>query len=94
MYVLLQVLALCGVRKLLEYIFTTHEIRWLDDVIPEDKKKEDDKKKNKKRAKKIVDDDETDRHGAKVTEKYYVHLFVFAFFIHILLVCLNAPSSI
>ena len=42
-----QVLALCGVRKLLEYIFTTHEIKWLDDIIPEDKKKENDKKKKK-----------------------------------------------
>lgn len=44
------ILALVAVRKAMDYIFTQHDLSFLDDVIPEKdkKKKEDDKKKNKK----------------------------------------------
>ncbi|XP_078263820.1 electrogenic sodium bicarbonate cotransporter 1-like isoform X3 [Rhinoraja longicauda] len=44
------ILALVAVRKAMDYIFTQHDLSFLDDVIPEKdkKKKEDDKKKKKK----------------------------------------------
>ncbi|XP_078062764.1 electrogenic sodium bicarbonate cotransporter 1-like isoform X4 [Mustelus asterias] len=44
------ILALVAVRKAMDYIFSQHNLSFLDDVIPEKdkKKKEDDKKKKKK----------------------------------------------
>lgn len=44
-----------GVRKLLDLIFSQHDLAWLDDILPDKdkKKKEDDKKK--KREKKAVE---------------------------------------
>lgn len=41
-----QVLAMCFVRKGLDWVFTRHELKWLDDIIPESHKREkEDKKK-------------------------------------------------
>lgn len=43
---------MCFVRKLLDYVFTRHELRWLDDILPEsDKKKKEDEKKRKEEEK-------------------------------------------
>ncbi|XP_072439894.1 electrogenic sodium bicarbonate cotransporter 1-like isoform X7 [Chiloscyllium punctatum] len=46
------ILALVAVRKAMDYIFSQHNLSFLDDVIPEKdkKKKEDDKKKKKKQS--------------------------------------------
>ncbi|XP_059504162.1 electrogenic sodium bicarbonate cotransporter 1-like isoform X3 [Stegostoma tigrinum] len=46
------ILALVAVRKAMDYIFSQHDLSFLDDVIPEKdkKKKEDDKKKKKKQS--------------------------------------------
>uniref|UniRef100_A0A673BUG8 Anion exchange protein n=1 Tax=Sphaeramia orbicularis TaxID=375764 RepID=A0A673BUG8_9TELE len=46
------ILALVAVRKAMDYVFTQHDLSFLDDVIPEKdkKKKEDEKKKKKKRG--------------------------------------------
>lgn len=45
----LQILALVAVRKAMDYIFSQHDLSYLDDVIPEkDKKKKEDEKKKKK----------------------------------------------
>ncbi|XP_067902662.1 solute carrier family 4 member 4a isoform X3 [Heterodontus francisci] len=46
------ILALVAVRKAMDYIFSQHNLSFLDDVIPEKdkKKKEDDKKKKKKHS--------------------------------------------
>uniref|UniRef100_A0A8D3ASR6 Anion exchange protein n=1 Tax=Scophthalmus maximus TaxID=52904 RepID=A0A8D3ASR6_SCOMX len=46
------ILALVAVRKAMDYMFSQHELGFLDDVIPEKdkKKKEDEKKKKKKRG--------------------------------------------
>lgn len=48
----LQILALVAVRKAMDYMFSQHDLSFLDDVIPEKdkKKKEDEKKKKKKRG--------------------------------------------
>jgi len=48
----LMVLALVGVRKALEFIFTKHELSELDDIMPEFHKKEE--------AEKLVGDDTAD----------------------------------
>uniref|UniRef100_A0A8C4J9F1 Anion exchange protein n=1 Tax=Dromaius novaehollandiae TaxID=8790 RepID=A0A8C4J9F1_DRONO len=46
------ILALILVRKLLDFVFSQHDLAWIDNIIPEkEKKKEDDKKKKKKGAK-------------------------------------------
>ncbi|XP_048876361.1 electrogenic sodium bicarbonate cotransporter 1-like isoform X2 [Brienomyrus brachyistius] len=44
------ILALVAVRKAMDYIFSQHDLSYLDDVIPEkDKKKKEDEKKKKKK---------------------------------------------
>ena len=42
---------MCFVRKLLDYVFTRHELRWLDDILPESHKKEKEDKKKKDKEK-------------------------------------------
>uniref|UniRef100_A0A8B9PPG1 Anion exchange protein n=1 Tax=Apteryx owenii TaxID=8824 RepID=A0A8B9PPG1_APTOW len=47
------ILALILVRKLLDFVFSQHDLAWIDNIIPEkEKKKEDDKKKKKQKKKK------------------------------------------
>lgn len=47
-----QILGLMVVRKLLDLMFSQHDLAWLDDILPDkDKKKEDDKKKKKDKKK-------------------------------------------
>lgn len=48
----IQILALVAVRKAMDYLFSQHDLSFLDDVIPEKdkKKKEDEKKKKKKKG--------------------------------------------
>lgn len=45
------------VRKLLDLMFSQHDLAWLDDILPDkDKKKKEDEKK-KKKEKKVADAD-------------------------------------
>ncbi|TRY86238.1 hypothetical protein DNTS_026411, partial [Danionella cerebrum] len=48
------ILGLMLVRKILDFIFSQHDLAWLDDILPEKekKKREDEKKKKKKTEKK------------------------------------------
>ncbi|KAI9540303.1 Electrogenic sodium bicarbonate cotransporter 4 [Dissostichus eleginoides] len=47
------ILGLLVVRKLLDLMFSQHDLAWMDDLLPDkDKKKDDDKKKKKKKKKK------------------------------------------
>uniref|UniRef100_A0A3Q2CPK4 Anion exchange protein n=1 Tax=Cyprinodon variegatus TaxID=28743 RepID=A0A3Q2CPK4_CYPVA len=48
------ILGLMVVRKMLDMVFSQHDLAWLDDLLPEKekKKKEDDKKKKKEKEKK------------------------------------------
>jgi len=41
----LMVLAMCFVRKALDWVFTRHELKWLDDIMPESHKREKEEKK-------------------------------------------------
>ncbi|KAK7143147.1 hypothetical protein R3I93_014349 [Phoxinus phoxinus] len=54
------ILALVAVRKAMDYVFSQHDLSYLDDVMPEKdkKKKEDDKKKKKKKG--SIDSDMND----------------------------------
>lgn len=40
----LQVLAMCFIRKALDYVFTQTELKWLDDIMPETSQREKDDK--------------------------------------------------
>lgn len=52
----LQILALVAVRKAMDYVFSQHDLSYLDDVIPEkDKKKKEDEKKKKNKKKGSID---------------------------------------
>ncbi|GCB65732.1 hypothetical protein scyTo_0004850, partial [Scyliorhinus torazame] len=45
------ILALIVVRKLLDWVFSQHDLAWLDDILPEKDKKEVDKKEKKSKTK-------------------------------------------
>jgi hypothetical protein len=47
MMIVYQVLAMCFVRKALDWVFTRHELKWLDDIMPESHKREKEEKKKK-----------------------------------------------
>lgn len=54
-----QILGLMVVRKLLDMMFSQHDLAWLDDILPDkDKKKEDDKKKKKEKKAAETESDE------------------------------------
>ncbi|XP_019731746.1 electrogenic sodium bicarbonate cotransporter 1 isoform X2 [Hippocampus comes] len=55
------ILALVAVRKAMDYVFSQHDLSFLDDVIPEkDKKKKEDEKKKKKHNADDSDADDSD----------------------------------
>ncbi|KAL0979961.1 hypothetical protein UPYG_G00192150 [Umbra pygmaea] len=57
------ILALVAVRKMMDYIFSQHELSFLDDVIPEkDKKKKEDAKKNNQTGSVDSDVEDSDFH--------------------------------
>uniref|UniRef100_A0A8C4ZVS3 Anion exchange protein n=1 Tax=Gadus morhua TaxID=8049 RepID=A0A8C4ZVS3_GADMO len=57
----IMILALVAVRKAMDYLFSQHDLSYLDDVIPEkDKKKKEDEKKKKSSKKKGSIDSEID----------------------------------
>lgn len=45
-----QILGLIIVRRLLDLIFSQHDLAWIDNILPEKEKKEADKKKKRKGA--------------------------------------------
>ncbi|KAF3701820.1 Electrogenic sodium bicarbonate cotransporter 1 [Channa argus] len=52
------ILALVAVRKAMDYVFSQHDLSYLDDIIPEkDKKKKEDEKKKKSKKKGSIDSD-------------------------------------
>lgn len=59
-----QILGLMLVRKLLDVLFSQHDLAWLDDLLPgkEDKKKKDERKRDggKKEKKKVRGGDESE----------------------------------
>lgn len=49
---------MCFIRKGLDWVFTRHELRWLDDIMPESHKREKEEKR-----KKLIDEN----NGEEVT---------------------------
>nr|XP_034958956.1 electrogenic sodium bicarbonate cotransporter 1 isoform X2 [Zootoca vivipara] len=57
------ILALVAVRKAMDYLFSQHDLSFLDDVIPEkDKKKKEDEKKKKKKKGSLDSDNEDEKN--------------------------------
>ncbi|XP_063304739.1 electrogenic sodium bicarbonate cotransporter 4 [Pelobates fuscus] len=57
------ILGLIMVRKMLDWVFSQHDLAWLDDILPEkEKKKEDDKSKKKKGKDEAESDEERAGH--------------------------------
>ncbi|XP_033933317.1 electrogenic sodium bicarbonate cotransporter 4-like, partial [Pseudochaenichthys georgianus] len=55
----IMILGLMVVRKLLDLMFSQHDLAWMDDILPDkDKKKEKKKKKKKKKVAELPDSDE------------------------------------
>uniref|UniRef100_A0A670ZM54 Anion exchange protein n=1 Tax=Pseudonaja textilis TaxID=8673 RepID=A0A670ZM54_PSETE len=55
------ILALILVRKMLDFVFSQHDLAWIDNVIPE-KEKVDDKKKEKKKKGQRPEEEEEEEH--------------------------------
>ncbi|XP_058845854.1 electrogenic sodium bicarbonate cotransporter 1-like isoform X2 [Acipenser ruthenus] len=66
------ILALVAVRKAMDYLFSQHDLSFLDDVIPEKdkKKKEDEKKKKKKKGSIDSDIDDEKKHHLSLSNTH------------------------
>lgn len=63
-------MALVAVRKGMDYLFSQHDLSFLDDVIPEkDKKKKEDEKKKKKKKGSLDSDNDDVRNFPKFQSK-------------------------
>ncbi|XP_051267590.1 electrogenic sodium bicarbonate cotransporter 4 isoform X3 [Dicentrarchus labrax] len=67
------ILGLMVVRKLLDLIFSQHDLAWLDDILPDkDKKKKEDEKKKKKDKKSVEpesDEEETNPYSTVTSDQ-------------------------
>lgn len=73
-----QILGLMVVRKLLDFVFSQHDLAWLDDILPEkDKKKKDDEKKKKEERKKAKcrDHDSDEEVSRQINPTEYTHKY-------------------
>uniref|UniRef100_A0A8C4DJ84 Anion exchange protein n=1 Tax=Dicentrarchus labrax TaxID=13489 RepID=A0A8C4DJ84_DICLA len=70
------ILGLMVVRKLLDLIFSQHDLAWLDDILPDkDKKKKEDEKKKKKDKKSVEPESDEEVRGKLVAEKALYHTY-------------------
>uniref|UniRef100_A0A3B4AYG2 Uncharacterized protein n=1 Tax=Periophthalmus magnuspinnatus TaxID=409849 RepID=A0A3B4AYG2_9GOBI len=78
------ILGLMVVRKLLDFIFSQHDLAWLDDILPdkEKKKKEDDKKKKKEK-----------KTGQPDSDEEVIHAVAYVSRVHICIMCLTLSLS-
>lgn len=56
-----QILGLIIVRRLLDLIFSQHDLAWIDNILPEKEKKETDKKKKRRKGAHEDSDEEVGR---------------------------------
>ncbi|XP_035808148.1 electrogenic sodium bicarbonate cotransporter 4 isoform X1 [Amphiprion ocellaris] len=65
------ILGLMVVRKLLDLMFSQHDLAWLDDILPDKdkKKKEDEKKKKKKAAEPESDEEEMNPYSTVTSDQ-------------------------
>ncbi|XP_076856965.1 solute carrier family 4 member 4a isoform X3 [Brachyhypopomus gauderio] len=65
------ILALVAVRKAMDYVFSQHDLSFLDDVIPEkDKKKKEDEKRTKKKKSGSIDSEAEDERSPFMTDTH------------------------
>ncbi|XP_060103394.1 electrogenic sodium bicarbonate cotransporter 1 [Heteronotia binoei] len=71
------ILALVAVRKAMDYLFSQHDLSFLDDVIPEKdkKKKEDEKQKKKKKSSLDSDNDDEKNHQHSLNDIHHADNF-------------------
>ncbi|KAI7793636.1 putative electrogenic sodium bicarbonate cotransporter 4 [Triplophysa rosa] len=63
------ILGLMVVRKMLDLVFSQHNLAWLDDILPDkDKKKKEDEKKKKEKKKAKADEQNSDEESKKPRE--------------------------
>uniref|UniRef100_A0A8C9U6W4 Anion exchange protein n=1 Tax=Scleropages formosus TaxID=113540 RepID=A0A8C9U6W4_SCLFO len=68
------ILGLMVVRKMLDLVFSQHDLAWLDDILPEkDKKKKEDEKKKKDRKKSKGQDDDSNEEVRKMSLCTLIH---------------------
>lgn len=64
------------VRKLLDLMFSQHDLAWLDDLLPDkDKKKKEDEKRKKKEKKAVEpesDEEVVHTHWSFVSAKHFI----------------------
>ncbi|XP_050795704.1 electrogenic sodium bicarbonate cotransporter 4 [Gopherus flavomarginatus] len=60
------ILALILVRKMLDFVFSQHDLAWIDNIIPEREKKKEDDKKKKKKGNKGEEESEDEERGPPV----------------------------
>lgn len=57
----LQILGLIIVRRLLDLVFSQHDLAWIDNILPEKEKKKTEKKKKKRKGTPEDNDEEVGR---------------------------------
>ncbi|XP_051971850.1 electrogenic sodium bicarbonate cotransporter 4-like [Xyrauchen texanus] len=70
------ILGLLVVRKMLDLVFSQHDLAWLDDILPDKdkKKKEDEKKKKEKKKAKAEEHNNSDEDVRKTTVRKAIQL--------------------
>lgn len=84
------------VRKLLDMMFSQHDLAWLDDILPDkDKKKEDDKKKKKAAAPEAESDEEVREIDLDTHTHTRTHtVFVFSVHLNVSLQLVSACQTV
>lgn len=72
-----KILALVAVRKAMDYVFSQHDLSYLDDVIPEKDKKKKEDEKTKKNKKKGSLDSEIDFVRKLILDMINISVYVF-----------------
>uniref|UniRef100_A0A8C6VP82 Anion exchange protein n=1 Tax=Naja naja TaxID=35670 RepID=A0A8C6VP82_NAJNA len=61
------ILALILVRKMLDFVFSQHDLAWIDNIIPEKEKVDDKKKEKKKKGQRTEQEEHPDEYSKRVS---------------------------
>ncbi|KAM9306413.1 electrogenic sodium bicarbonate cotransporter 4 [Pholidichthys leucotaenia] len=67
------ILGLMAVRKMLDLMFSQHDLAWLDDILPDKDKKKNEDEKRKKKDKRTAEP-ESDEHDSSAPPSVTVHM--------------------
>ncbi|XP_034997507.2 electrogenic sodium bicarbonate cotransporter 4 isoform X3 [Hippoglossus stenolepis] len=86
------ILGLMVVRKLLDLMFSQHDLAWLDDILPDkDKKKKEDEKKNKKEKKVAEPESDEEEENPYSTVTYNQNELDHSITLHLKISCPPSP---